>query len=64
MKLESASNVKIEINLPVPDPIVALNHQIENCVGDGVAPESKKRKLTTVNEISHQNEPGTDYCDF
>ena len=58
MKLESATNVKVEINLPVPDPVITVNHQKGNCVGDEELPTAKKRKLTTVNEFTHQNEPG------
>ena len=57
MKLEAASKVTVDINLPVPDPVV-VNHQVQNCDGDNEAPSSKKRKLTTLNEVSHQSESG------
>ena len=57
MQLDAASSVKVNINLPVPDPVV-VNHQMKNC-GDRNDPPAKKRKtLTTVNEYSDPKEPG------
>ena len=62
MKLDAASSVKVEINLPVPDPVL-VNHHMENCDGDTEQPSAKIRKLTTVNETSHPNEHGTRIID-